>query len=70
MFDEKILLDWAKSYQNEIKKEMDMIHMARKVKALQAQHTKSDAPMLERLLRFCGFGVRPVKKPVSPHVPA
>jgi hypothetical protein len=66
LISEKIYLDWAKSYQEEIRKEIAMIHLAHQVKSRASRQQGPGSSAVERLLRVCGFGRRALKKPVTP----
>ena len=64
MMDEKILLNWAQQYQAEIRKEVEMIHRARLVKARKASQQEPRVSLLGQLWRACGFSGRTLEKPV------
>jgi hypothetical protein len=70
LLSEKIYLDWAKSYQEEIRKEVQMIHLARQLKHRASQPQTSGCSIIEQFLRVCGFGRRTLEKPVTPNATA
>jgi hypothetical protein len=70
LLSEKIYLNWAKSYQEEIRKEVQMLHLARQLKHRAPRQQASGGSIIELFLRVCGVGKRALDKPVTPNATA